>query len=468
MGQQTKEVTMRTIGVDLAVQGAHKAIVADERGHYITPVLKFYPEAEQLDWLITRAREGAEDLALLVVMEPTGMAWFPVAVYMTRHNIPCWLVSSRQVADLRRFYKRHAKSDQIDVRIQARLPLINPDKLHRLALPSAASLACQRGCKELDRLRVQATAIQNRLLAVDRFAWPGLEKVFPDAFSPAACWFRQYWYNPARVCQAGGAAIRQSWLASCCDEQDQGTWVDALLDVAAEVVQLYGSKGKYLDFELLQAEVRREQEHLTFLQRVHQQLKVKTVRALYRSIHPSRNLETIKGVGQDGAAVYASFVGDASRFPSTRHFRGWSGMVPNSKQSADSESKGLSITQAGPKLIKKFAYLDAEVARRYDPQIAAIYYDQMVHKGKHHRQAVCACATHLLDRVLAVMRQDRPYQLRDVDGTPVSAEQARAIIAQRYVVPEEVRKRNRKRARRERADRRAERKRLRESRPRVR
>lgn len=459
---------MRTIGVDLAVQGAHKAIVADERGHYITAVLKFYPEAEQLDWLITRACEGAEDLALLVVMEPTGMAWFPVAVYMTRHNIPCWLVSSRQVADLRRFYKRHAKSDQIDVRIQARLPLINPDKLHRLALPSAASLACQRGCKELDRLRVQATAIQNRLLAVDRFAWPGLEKVFPDAFSPAACWFRQYWYNPARVCQAGGAALRQSWLSSCCDEQDQGTWVDGLLDVAAEVVQLYGSEGKYLDFELLQAEVCREQEHLTWLQRMHRQLKIKTVRALYRSIHPRRNLETIPGVGQDGAAVYASFVGHASRFPSTRRFRGWSGMVPNSKQSADSEAKGLSITQAGPKLIKKFAYLDAEVARRYDPQIAAIYYDQMVHKGKHHRQAVCACATHLLDRVLALMREDRPYQLRDVDGTPVSAEQARAIIAQRYVVPEEVRKRNRKRARRERADRRAERKRLRESRPRVR
>jgi hypothetical protein len=186
---------------------------------------------------------------------------------------------------------------------------------------------------------------------------------------------------------------------------------------------------------------------------------------LYRDIHASRNLETIKGVGQDGAAVYASFVGDPSRFPSTRHFRGWSGMVPNSKQSADSEAKGLSITQAGPKLIKKFAYLDADVARRYDPQIAAIYYDQMVHKGKHHNQAVCACATHLLDRVLAVMRDDRPYQLRDVDGTPVSDEQARAVIAQRYVVPEEVRKRNRKRTRRERADRRAERKRLRESRP---
>ncbi len=132
--------------------------------------------------------------------------------------------------------------------------------------------------------------------------------------------------------------------------------------------------------------------------------------------------------------------------------------MPNSKQSADSEAKGLHITQAGPDLIKKFAHLDAEVARRWDPQIAALYYDQMVRRGKHHKQAVCACATHLLDRVLVVLRDDKPYELRDVDGTPVTVEQAQAIIAERYTVPDEVRRRNTKRRRRERADRRAEKK----------
>jgi hypothetical protein len=116
------------------------------------------------------------------------------------------------------------------------------------------------------------------------------------------------------------------------------------------------------------------------------------------------------------------------RFGSTRLFRGWSGMAPDSDQSAESEAKGLHLTTAGPDLIKKFAYLDAEIARRYDPQIAALYYDQMMRKGKHHKQAVCACATHLLDRVLAVLRSDKPYELRDVDGTAVSGQQARELI----------------------------------------
>jgi hypothetical protein len=40
------------------------------------------------------------------------------------------------------YYQRHAKSDRIDARVLARLPLVNPDKLHRLMLPSATAFAC--------------------------------------------------------------------------------------------------------------------------------------------------------------------------------------------------------------------------------------------------------------------------------------------------------------------------------------
>lgn len=210
--------------------------------------------------------------------------------------------------------------------------------------------------------------------------------------------------------------------------------------------------------------ITRAQALLTVLEQQHHTLPLKTVRPLYRQLHPSRNLETLKGVGQDGAAVYMSFIGDPQRFADHSHFRGWAGMIPDSQQSGTREAKGLHISQAGPDLIKKFAYLDAETARQWDPQIAAIYYDQMVEHGKHHNQAVCACATHLLDRIWTILKEDRPYELRNVDGTPVTVERARAIIAERYTVPKAVRQRNNRRTRRECLERRAERKVERESR----
>jgi transposase len=454
---------MRTIGLDLAVRTAHKAVVLDERGHFCTPILTVHTRSSDLDQLLARARDGAPSAEVQLVMEPTGMAWFPIAVYYARQALPIYLVNSQEVADLRRYYKRHAKSDRIDARVLARLPLINPDKLHPLVLPSATAFACQRACKQLDRLSTQITAVKNRLQAIDRFAWPGLqEQVFADPFAPAARFFREHWYDPRQVAQAGANAIRHQWEVSALSADDRGAWVEALLTLAQQMLTLYGTDGQFLDFEQLQAEVQRDQAWLAWLEQQHYTLRMRTVRPLYRAVHPSRNLETLKGVGQDSAAVYASFIGDPRRFSSTRLFRGWSGMVPTSEQSAENEAKGLHLSQAGPDLIKKYAYLDAEIARRYDPQIAAIYYDQMVHKGKHHKQAVCACATHLLDRVLAVLRSDKPYEVRDTDGTAVSGQQARAIIGERYTVPLEVRQRTNKRNRRTRVEQRAERRARRE------
>jgi transposase len=446
---------MHTMGIDLGVKGEHKAVCVDEGGRFVSPLIRFRTTPESL----TRLLEQSANLdgRLQAVLEPTGMAWFPVAVFLVRQGVTVYLVNSQQVADLRRYYKKHAKSDRIDARILAKLPLVSEELLHRLELPGGVALACQRGCKQLDRLVKQRTATQNRLIALDRFAWPGLQaQVFEDRFSPAARWFRAHWYNPVVVCQTGVEPIRQAWLDKSPEEP--GEWVSCLVQLAEQVLALYGAEGRYLDYDQLQAEAVREQAYLAFVEAQQHHLRIQTVRPLYRKLHPSRHLETIPGVGQDGAAVFASFIGNPQRFESLRQHRGWSGMVPNSRQSATSQAAGLKITQAGPRLIKKFAYLDAETARQRDPQLAALYYDQMVNKGKHHLQAICACATHLLDRVLVVLRQNRPYELQDVDGQPVSKAQALQLIAQHYSVPEAVRQRNRKRTRREQAVQQAEKK----------
>ena len=87
---------MRTIGLDLAVQTAHKAVVLDERGHFCTPILTVHTRPGELDQLLARARDGAPSAEVQLVMEPTGMAWFPIAVYYARHAVPIYLVKSQE------------------------------------------------------------------------------------------------------------------------------------------------------------------------------------------------------------------------------------------------------------------------------------------------------------------------------------------------------------------------------------
>lgn len=453
---------MRTIGIDLAINATHKAVVADEQGKVITPVIRLETSPEDLEALLGRAQEEVdEEEPLRIVMEPTGLAWLPVASYFTQREVTVYLVNTQQVADLRKFYSKHAKSDRISARVLVRMPWVNPDTLHPLRLASASYLSGQRWCKQQDKLGELITAIRNRVQAWERAFWPGLEDVVDDLFAPWMRRWREAWYDPWQLQDAETRQLTAFLVEAGIAPAETDRMANALQTVARRVVALFGttqgSYSPYVDYAALQDQVLRELRILaTYKQE--QRAVQRQVRRLYRQLHPTRHLETIKGVGQEGAAVYLFFINDVTRFALQKEFRGWSGMVPESDQSGDVEKKGLRMAKAGPDLVKKYAYINAEVARQWDPQIAAIYYDQMVHKGKHHVQAVCHCATHLLDRVRAVLRDERPYELRDVDGTRVTWEEARAIIAERYRVPEEVRKRSSVRARRVRRDMRAERK----------
>jgi transposase len=253
---------MRYIGLDLALTTQHQAGVVDEQGHSLSRILLVKTSAQSLERLFDLAREGAAQEPLVVVREPTGMAWFPIAVFCQRQDVKVFLVNGQQVSDWRRYYQKHAKSDRIDARVLAKLPVVSPEKLPPLPLAAAAHLVCQRGCKELDRLSVLATAIQNRLRAIDRFAWPGLEQVLPELIAPFTRWFREQWYDPRRVVTAGAEELEHAWNATASKTADflgDLAQFRALVHLAQDVLALYGADSTFLDYAALQAEVSREQ-----------------------------------------------------------------------------------------------------------------------------------------------------------------------------------------------------------------
>ncbi len=437
----------RIIGIDLAVKAAHKAAVLDQSSNtFVGKLLTFHTDPAELDRVLAVARSGVADgVRVIAVLEATGMAWYSVGMYLHRHGVEVRRVNGQQVADLRKVYQRHAKSDRIDARVMARLPLLCPDALHPCPFPTGSQMTLQRACREVARLKSQVAASKNRLLATDQFAWLGLSNVL-SPYSEAAFWVRANYYDPWRVCEVGETLLAQEWSLVSSKLPADTTWIAKLVLHAARIVALYGDP-HCIDYAQLQASVQREQLRLGLAEDQAHRLRLETVRPIYRQLHPARHLESLQGVGQDSAAVYVAFIGDILRFPTLRDFRGWSGLVPYSRQSANAQTHGLHITKAGPNLIKTTAFLNAQVARLWDPQIAAVYYKQMVELGKHYSQAICACATHLLNRIYAVLKQDRPYELCDVDGTPVDKRTARRICQEQYQVPDDVRRRNNHRVR---------------------
>ena len=63
----------------------------------------------------------------------------------------------------------------------------------------------------------------------------------------------------------------------------------------------------------------------------------------------------------------------------------------------------------------------------------------MVRKGHHHKQALCAVATRLVNRIGRVLRTGKAYDLRDIDGTPITLAEGKAIVAEQFTIPPEIR-----------------------------
>lgn len=443
----------RIIGIDLAVTAKHKAMIFDPAANkFIGRQISFRARPSELECLVRQARKDAPpDLTLIAILEATGMAWYPVAVYLATLGVQVFRVNGQKTKEFRRAVWKHTSSDRIDGRILAQLYLIEPNRLAPCPLPSGDLLALQRACRARNRWREQDVAEQNRMQAIDQWAWGGLKKLIP---ANAQTWMRQHWYNPWRVQEAGNAALKTAWDLDNHTGDANSDWINAWVERAKEMTELYQTE-EQVGYDSLQETMRHSLRLRERYTQEQTQLLQEQIKPLYTKLYPDCPLTSIQGVGTQSAATYRAFIQDIERFPTVEKFRRWCGIVPRSKQSGEAEAKGMALSKAGPNLVKATLYLNADVARQWDVQFAAIYHKQMMEYGKHHTQAVCACASHLASRIYAILKEQRPYQLRDLQGKPISKDASRKLCLQ-LRVPEKARRRKNKRFRRNKAEERTE------------
>ena len=65
--------------------------------------------------------------------------------------------------------------------------------------------------------------------------------------------------------------------------------------------------------------------------------------------------------------------------------------------------------------------LAADVAHLHDPQLGDLYRRLMLERRCHHNHALCAVATHITDRICAILCGNRTHRPRHLDGAPVTA-----------------------------------------------
>ena len=419
------------LGIDIACRSPHHAACADETGALLWSGHRFRTSVDQLEELWARLPDGAEEV--MVVMEPTRNAWVPLAGWFRRHGAVVIMVPTEQSSDLRDYLSKHTKTDRLDAEMLARLPVLHPEGLH-----PAEALGPGDALKRAVKIRSglvhrRATAMQ-RLDSLLEILGPAWIDALGSRMTKTTFMFLARYAHPHQVKRLGQARLGR-WF----QHHTRRAWgperAAAVIAAAEETIALWGDDG--LDYEALAADIACE---ATIALEVTDQIDMldRRIHDLYCEADPDQIALSVPGVGNVLAAQIIGRLGDPDRFTSLAAARSFSGLVPKRNASGLSDPAG-GPTKRGDACLRAALFQAADRARQVDPQLAARYQRLMRDTGRHHNSATCTVAAVLLTRLVSCLRNQVPYELRDVDGRPVTTEEGRAIVRARYQIPEEIR-----------------------------
>ena len=428
----------RLVGIDLGIASAHTVRVLDENGEVVAK-RKAWPTVESLGELEAAALAGCDPgTRLEVVMEPTGPAWLPIAVFFENRGHLVHRVSSAKAADLRRFLSRHTKTNGIDADTLARLALFDRAGLRPLALPGAERAALDRRVRAADRLTREASEHKVRIRDLVRQLMP-MSPLGAD-LGVADLAVLERWADPNLLVEAGLKRVT-AVIAKASNNHQGPDRAAEWMTAAQAAIGLYAGHSA-VAFTDLAAEVATE---VRLLRAIGAELAVHAAEreTAYRWVDPAGLARSLPGLAEVGGPAVVAAMGDPNRFDRAKQFRAFTGLAPRASETGDTDRKGQPMSKAGPSLLRVTMVRAADHARKQDPQLARIYYVQMVERGKGHLGALCVVAAHLAERTWVVMHRQIPYVLCDNDGRQVTPAEAREIIAAQWTVTTEVRARRR-------------------------
>ena len=419
------------LGIDVACRADHRASLADDRGEFLWSSWRFRTTTVDLERLWAKIPDGAR---VTVILEPTRNAWVPLAAWLKARGATVVLVPPEQSSDLRDYYNKYTKTDRLDSRVLARLPMLHPEGLRGIDdLGPAESL--RRATRQRASMVKRRTTAGLRLDALVELLGPGWADTLGSGSYPKTSLVLLEKYADPRALRRLG----RTRLTALLVRTSHGLWredkADELLAMATETLSLWSSGG--IDFAHLAEDIAAEVRVLRNLDAEIDAIDVR-IEELYAEADPCGVVSSAPGLGSVSAAAILGSIGDFGRFDNLAGVRSFTGFVPKVDESGlVAGHKG--ITKAGDAGLRQALFLAADKTRRIDPTLAARYHRLVIAEGKHHNSALCSVAAVLITRIAACWRNGQRYELRDEHGNSITEDEGRAICEERYKIDPAVR-----------------------------
>ena len=208
------------VGIDLAITGRHRASVYDpQENRYFDNSFAFDINFEGFEYMLrqveSHVRKG-EEAQLNFVMEPTALAWMPLSCYLVSRGHKVYRVTPQQSSDFRKFRSKHAKSDRIDCKALARLPLVSEEAVYQLYLPSSDLGALSRRTRHLAKITQQAASRKVRIWSLFVMINPKVLDAFgEDQFSRTARTLYRHFTDPFKIVRLSKEQFAKAFRSEC-------------------------------------------------------------------------------------------------------------------------------------------------------------------------------------------------------------------------------------------------------------
>lgn len=393
---------MNYIGIDIA-KNVHVAAVRDEGGKLCGSPIAFGNCEEGFVTLLRfLGEQGCDSGRDIVAMESTGHYWMALWSYLAERGWRLALVNPLQTDAFRKVGTiRKTKTDKVDA------PLIAEFARFKHVEPSPVSPEDTEGLKQLTRYRshvvAERTALMNRGTALADRVFPELETLFTDRCKSKA--FRAVFRELGTPAEIAKTDIRT--IERVIREASGGIHgrqrAEQVKELAKKSVGLRFSAGT-MTFELAHV--------LDLVDRLDTEVaEIDAECRLLLERTSGQVLTAIPGISTVTAAAIAAEVGDPFRFETPSKLVAFAGMDASVRQSGKftGESK---MSKRGSRYLRYHLMFAAENVRRFDPYFGD-YYDSLKARGKHHLVALSGVARKLCGVVLALMKDQRPYERRE-------------------------------------------------------
>ncbi len=315
------------LGIDVACSAAHQASLADETGRFLWQGWKFWTTTAELEKLWAKI----PDNVTVVVMEPTRNAWVPLAAWLGAKGACVSVVPPEQSADLRDYFNKHTKTDRLDSKMLARMPMLHPEGL-RVVDNLGPAEPLKRAVRHRSSIQKRRVAAAMRLDALLELMGPGWLDLFGTvSYGKTAVAVLERYANPHASRRLGRSRLAK---VKVLIRASRGHWredkADEILAAAAESLELWAGGG--LDFDELADDIAIEIRLIKLLDTEIAALDDR-IEALYEHGDPAGIVASAPGIGVPLAAGILGRTGDLNRFRSLAGIRAFTGLVPTIDQS---------------------------------------------------------------------------------------------------------------------------------------